>query len=78
MPRFPQVKENLALPGRMLPESLVAEVSKLNDSLDGHARVLVRRSGTEPVVRLLAEAPTEAEAEKLCGTIASLVKRELG
>jgi phosphoglucosamine mutase len=78
MPRFPQIKENLALPGRTLPESLVEEVSRLNESLNGNARVLVRRSGTEPVVRLLAEAETEAEAEKLCGTIASLVRRELG
>jgi phosphoglucosamine mutase len=78
MPHFPQIKENLALPGRTLPESLVNEVSKLNESLNGNARVLVRRSGTEPVVRLLAEAPTEAEAEKLCGKIASLVRRELG
>jgi phosphoglucosamine mutase len=78
MPRFPQVKENLALPGRTLPEALVGEVNRLNESLNGNARVLVRRSGTEPVVRLLAEAETEAEAEKLCGTIASLVRRELG
>ena len=78
MPRFPQVKENLSLPGRTLPESLVDEVSRLNETLNGNARVLVRRSGTEPVVRLLAEAPTEAEAQKLCGTIASLVRRELG
>jgi phosphoglucosamine mutase len=78
MPKFPQVKENLALPGRTLPESLVEAVSRLNETLNGNARVLVRRSGTEPVVRLLAEAPTQAEAEKLCGRIASLVRRELG
>jgi phosphoglucosamine mutase len=78
LPRFPQIKENLALPGRTLPQSLVDEVARLNESLDGNARVLVRRSGTEPLVRLLAEAPTEAEAESLCGTIASLVRRELG
>jgi phosphoglucosamine mutase len=78
MPVFPQIKENLPLPGRTLPESLVEEIARLNESLAGHARVLVRRSGTEPVVRLLAEAETEAEAQKLCGTIASLVRRELG
>jgi phosphoglucosamine mutase len=78
MPLFPQIKENLALPGRRLPDRLVEEVSRLNESLNGYGRVLVRRSGTEPVVRLLAEAPTEAEAQKLCGTIASLVRRELG
>jgi phosphoglucosamine mutase len=78
MPVFPQIKENLPLPGRKLPERLVEEVARLNKTLNGHSRVLVRRSGTEPVVRLLAEAPTEAEAKKLCGTIASLVRRELG
>jgi phosphoglucosamine mutase len=78
MPLFPQIKENLHLPGRKLPERLVEEVSRLNESLNGNGRVLVRRSGTEPVVRLLAEAATEAEAKKLCGTIALLVRRELG
>jgi phosphoglucosamine mutase len=40
--------------------------------------VLVRPSGTEPVVRVLAEAETQEEAEKLCATIAALVTRELG
>jgi phosphoglucosamine mutase len=46
--------------------------------LEGGGRVLVRPSGTEPLVRVLAEAETEAEAEALCGRIASLVKQELG
>ena len=41
-------------------------------------RVLVRPSGTEPVVRVLAEAETEAEAEALCARIAALVSQELG
>jgi phosphoglucosamine mutase len=40
--------------------------------------VLVRPSGTEPVVRLLAEAETEAEARALFARIAALVRRELG
>ena len=40
--------------------------------------MLVRPSGTEPVVRVLAEAETLAKAENLCGTIAALVARELG
>jgi phosphoglucosamine mutase len=40
--------------------------------------VLVRPSGTEPLVRVLAEAPDEAEATALCGTIVALVRRELG
>jgi phosphoglucosamine mutase len=78
MPTYPQVKENVALRGKSLSESLYAEVSRLNAELDGTARVLVRPSGTEPLVRLLAEAPTEEEARDLFATIAALVRRELG
>ena len=48
------------------------------ESSDTSGRVLVRPSGTEPVVRVLAEAETKEEAEKLCATIAALVIRELG
>ena len=78
MPSFPQVRENLPLRGKPLPESLLEEVERLNAQLNGTARVLVRSSGTEPVVRLLAEAATEAEARRLSDTIAALVRRELG
>ena len=77
MAHFPQVKENLPLRGS-LPEALLDEVKRLNGELNGSARVLVRPSGTEPVVRLLAEARTEAEARELSARIAALVRRELG
>jgi phosphoglucosamine mutase len=77
MPTFPQVKENLPLDGS-LPSALLEEVQRLNGELDGSARVLVRPSGTEPVVRLLAEARTESEARELSDRIAALVRRELG
>jgi phosphoglucosamine mutase len=77
MPTFPQVKENLPLRGS-LPDTLLDEVRSLNRELNGSARVLVRPSGTEPVVRLLAEARTEAEARELSARIAALVRKELG
>jgi phosphoglucosamine mutase len=77
MPRFAQAKRNLPVDGD-LPRSVVAEVERLNEELDGRARVLVRASGTEPVVRLLAEAETPLEAEDLCARIETLVRRELG
>jgi phosphomannomutase len=38
----------------------------------------VRASGTEPLIRVLGEAETRAEAESLCARIAALVRRELG
>ena len=78
MPRFPQVLENVQVRARALPESILAEAEALNAELDGSGRVLVRPSGTEPVVRVLAEAKTHREAVDLCGRIAALVRRELG
>jgi phosphoglucosamine mutase len=77
MPRYAQVKRNLHIDGK-LPKSAVVEAERLNAELDGCARVLVRPSGTEPVVRLLAEAETLDEAEDLCGRIETQVRRELG
>jgi phosphoglucosamine mutase len=78
MPRFPQAKENVRVRGNELPQSLREEVARLESELDGRGRVLVRPSGTEPVVRVLAEAETEQEARRLCATIVALVQRELG
>jgi phosphoglucosamine mutase len=76
--RFPQAKENIWVGRKELPQSLLDEVERLNARLDGKGRVLVRPSGTEPVIRVLAEAETRSEAEETCGTISALVRRELG
>jgi phosphoglucosamine mutase len=79
MPRFPQVMQNLPRAGRgALPAGLLDAVESVNAELDGEGRVLVRPSGTEPVVRVLAEAETPEAAERLCARIAALVKHELG
>ena len=78
MPRFPQAKENVAVRSKEIPASLAEEADRLSAELGGRGRVLVRPSGTEPVVRVLAEAETEEEARRLCGTIRTLVERELG
>jgi phosphoglucosamine mutase len=79
MPRFPQVMRNLPRAGRgPLPDELLAAVEEVNTELDGTGRVLVRPSGTEPVVRVLAEAETPEVAERLSANIAALVTCELG
>jgi phosphoglucosamine mutase len=78
MRKFPQATANVPVKRREVPGSVRDEATRLNTQLDGNGRVLVRPSGTEPVVRVLAEAGTQAEAERLCGTIAALVSRELG
>ncbi len=78
MERYPQVKQNLPRPGRGLPQQLRDRVDAVNAELAGEGRVLVRPSGTEPLVRVLAEAPTVDEAETLCARVAALVHEELG
>jgi phosphoglucosamine mutase len=47
-------------------------------ALDGRGRVLVRPSGTEPLVRIMAEAPSESECEAVIGRLSAVVERELG
>jgi phosphoglucosamine mutase len=78
MPRFPQAKENIRVARREVPETVQEAVDGLNARFDGRGRVLVRPSGTEPVIRVLAEAENEHEAAEACGTISALVRRELG
>jgi len=75
---FPQAKENVPVGGRRVPEAVLEEVARLNERLDGTGRVLVRPSGTEPLIRVLAEAKSVREAGDLCATISALVRRELG
>ena len=78
MPRYAQAKENVRLSRREVPAAALAEAERLNAELTGSGRVLVRASGTEPLIRVLGRGRTEEIARDLCGRIASLVKRELG
>ena len=53
-------------------------VEEASEALAGRGRVLVRPSGTEPLVRVMVEAPTADEAEAVCGRLVALVESELG
>jgi phosphoglucosamine mutase len=46
--------------------------------LEGRGRILLRPSGTEPLVRVMAEAPTQEEADQVVDRLVQIVKRELG
>jgi phosphoglucosamine mutase len=78
MPVFPQVKENVRVDTKELTPAVLAEVERMNREWDGDGRVLVRPSGTEPVIRVLAEARDARVAAEACARIATLVRRELG
>jgi phosphoglucosamine mutase len=47
------------------------------EALEGRGRVLLRPSGTEPLVRVMVEAPTAAEADATCERLVGVVRREL-
>ncbi len=78
MPRYPQSKENVRVAEKELTPAITAEVERLNAEWEGSGRVLVRASGTEPLIRVLAEAENPSVAQEACASIDSLVRRELG
>jgi phosphoglucosamine mutase len=70
-----RVRDRNALEGA---DSVWAAVERESEALEGRGRVLVRPSGTEPLVRVMVEAPGEAECEEIAGRLANLVESELG
>jgi phosphoglucosamine mutase len=78
LPRYPQAKENVRVVTKEFSPALRSEIEAINSMLDGDGRILVRPSGTEPVVRVLAEAENAEDAAELCARISALVTRELG
>jgi phosphoglucosamine mutase len=59
-------------------EAVKEAVRAAESELEGRGRVLIRASGTEPLVRVMVEAPTAEEADELCARLVALVEDELG
>src|SRR5215203_193847 len=72
MHRYPQALENVTVSSNDIPEKIALEVERMNHELGHAGRILVRASGTEPVIRVLAEGQTREESERLCGTMSAL------
>jgi phosphoglucosamine mutase len=81
MEKLPQVLVNVEVAEREAVADAAAvweAVEKEAAELEGRGRVLLRPSGTEPLVRVMAEAPTAGEAEAVCERLAGIVREELG
>ncbi len=52
-------------------------VEREGEALEGRGRVLLRPSGTEPLVRVMVEAPSAEEADAVCERLVTLVRQEL-
>ena len=53
-------------------------IEKMEAEMAGNGRILVRPSGTEPLLRVMAEAPTDDEVNYYVDTIADVVRAEIG
>jgi phosphoglucosamine mutase len=81
MTKLPQTLVNVEVADREAIADAAAvweAVRREGAELEGRGRVLLRPSGTEPLVRVMAEAPTAEEADAVCKRLAALVRQELG
>lgn len=79
--KYPQKLVNVRVEDkhRVMENEKVKEViEEVEREMDGNGRILVRPSGTEPLVRIMAEAPTDEACEAYVSRIAEVVEREMG
>lgn len=75
MTKLPQTLVNCRVRDKDAAMAAVARAADgENAALEGRGRVLVRPSGTEQLVRVMVEAPTEEECEAVCGRLVALVE----
>jgi phosphoglucosamine mutase len=70
--------DRAALTEAMGAPGVTEAIAREQAALSGRGRVLVRASGTEPLIRVMVEAPTGEETEAVCGTLVQAVKTVLG
>lgn len=81
MRKYPQKLVNVRVADKSLYNgnaAIEAAVKKVEAELGDNGRVLVRPSGTESLIRVMAEGPDKAQVEAYVDEIAGVVKRELG
>jgi phosphoglucosamine mutase len=83
MVKLPQKLVNIRASSRerlsaaMATAEVSEAISAAGDSLAGRGRVLVRASGTEPLIRVMVEAPSSEETERVCSLLAATVESAL-
>ncbi|HEM4702878.1 phosphoglucosamine mutase [Streptococcus suis] len=80
---YPQKLVNIRVENSMKDKAMevpaiAAIIEKMEAEMAGNGRILVRPSGTEPLLRVMAEAPTDAEVDYYVDTIANVVRAEIG
>ena len=80
---YPQKLVNIRVENSMKDKAMEVPaireiIEKLEAEMAGNGRILVRPSGTEPLLRVMAEAPTHEEVDYYVDTIAAVVQAEIG
>lgn len=81
MTSYPQLLVNVrvaAKEGWETNQRIAAAIAAGEAELGADGRILVRPSGTEPLIRVMAEGPDEAQLQRICEQIAAVVKNEQG
>lgn len=78
---LPQVLENAVIPNDkkniyLIDEEIASEIKKIEKILDGKGRVLIRPSGTEPLVRVMLEGEDQDEINSLAKSLAELIYKK--
>ncbi|MGD6781853.1 phosphoglucosamine mutase [Sutcliffiella horikoshii] len=81
MTKFPQLLVNIRVTDKHRVtenEKVKAVIEEVEAEMNGNGRILVRPSGTEPLVRVMAEAPTQEQCDEYVERIAAVVRAEMG
>lgn len=81
MERFPQVLKNVRVHKKEGWESnskIKAAITQAEEELKERGRIFVRASGTEPLIRVMAEGPDEKELHQLVGMVVEVIQAEQG
>ena len=82
MKELPQILVNVVIPNELkkiheTDEEIMAEIKAVESILEGRGRVLIRPSGTEPLVRIMLEGEDQEEINQYAHKIAELIKNKI-
>lgn len=81
MTKYPQILLNVRVAdkhGWEDKQAIKDVIKKYQDELGDDGQILVRASGTEPLIRIMAEGPKQERLEEIASAIAEVVSGELG
>lgn len=81
MKELPQVLVNAKIPNDkkdiyITDEEIASEIKNIEEKMEGNGRVLIRPSGTEPLVRVMLEGENQAEIDEIAHSLAKLIEQK--